>query len=129
MWVNPNGQTTISSLDTRVTTLEDDTGWQNLTLVSGVSALRARIRRKNGVVYIEIINLTGWAAQTTFTTIPEGFRPQLDINNSYRWACPTTGANWTRPELDTNGGLKIFTTTTTAGAWTDVIVSYIADGY
>lgn len=129
-WINPNGQTTITSLQNRIAVLEDDTGWKNLTLASGVSAVRARIRRKCGIVFLEIINLTGWTTQTTFTTIPEGFRPDTaSVNNTYRWAAPTTGANWTRPEFKADGGLCIFTTTTTAGAWTDVIVSYIPVGY
>lgn len=129
-WINPNGQTTITALQNRIAVLEDDTGWQNLSLASGVSAVRARIRRKCGIVFLEIINLTGWTTQTAFTTIPAGFRPDTaSVNNTYRWAAPTTGANWTRPEFKADGGLCIFTTTTTAGAWTDVIVSYIPVGY
>ena len=130
VWINPDGQSDLTSLTNRVASLEEDTGWINLPLVSGVSAVRSRYRRKNGVVYIEIINLTGWTTQTTFATLPVGFRPDTaSINNTYRWACPTTGANWTRPEFKTDGGICIFTTTTTAGAWTDVIVSYIPAGY
>lgn len=129
-WINPNGQTTITDLQNRIAVLEDDTGWQNLSLASGVSAVRARVRRKCGIVFLEIINLTGWTTQTTFTTLPVGFRPDAaSINNTYRWAAPTKGANWTRPEFKTDGGICIFTTTTTAGAWTDIIVSYIPVGY
>lgn len=130
VWINPNGQATIADLQNRIAVLEDDTGWQNLSLASGVSAARARVRRKCGIVFLEIINLTGWTTQATFTTLPVGFRPDAaSINNTYRWAAPTTGANWTRPEFKTDGGICIFTTTTTAGAWTDVIVSYIPVGY
>lgn len=130
VWINPNGQTTITNVANRVTALEADTGWQNLSLASGVSAIRARIRRKNGVVYCEIINLTGWTKTNAVCTIPDGFRPDTSgADNSYRWAAPTTGANWTRPEISSAGVLCIYTTTTTEGAWTDFVATWIAAGY
>lgn len=114
----------------RITELEEDTGWQTLSLNSGISAVRSRIRRKAGVVYLEIINLTGYTLAQPFGLIPEGFRPDsASANNSYRWAAPTTGANWTRPEIHANGEISIYSSTTSAGTWTDIVVSYIAAGY
>ena len=143
VWINPTATSEVVDLKKQIATLtseltvaknriaelEEDTGWQNLALASGVSAVRSRIRKKAGVVYLEIINLTGWTTTTAFATIPSGFRPaSASADNSYRWAAPTTGANWTRPEISTSGTICIYATTTTAGAWTDIVVSYIAEG-
>jgi hypothetical protein len=144
VWINPNATSEITDLQNQITTLtneltvaknriaelEEDTGWQILSLYSGISAVRSRIRRKAGVVYLEIINLTGYTLAQPFGLIPEGFRPDsASANNSYRWAAPTTGANWTRPEIHANGEISIYSSTTSAGTWTDIVVSYIAAGY
>lgn len=143
VWINPSATSEIQDLQNQISTLtneltaaknkiatlEEDTGWQNLALASGVSAVRSRIRKKAGVVYLEIINLTGWTTTTAFATIPSGFRPaSASADNSYRWAAPTTGANWTRPEISASGTICIYATTTTAGTWTDIVISYIAEG-
>lgn len=144
VWINPNATSEITDLQNqidvltneltaaknRITELEEDTGWQPLSLYSGISAVRSRIRRKAGVVYLEIINMTGYTLTQPFVLIPEGFRPDsASADNSYRWAAPTTGANWTRPEIHADGEMSIYSSTTTAGTWTDIIVSYIAAGY
>lgn len=144
VWINPGATSDVTDLQNqvmtlrneltaaknRITELEEDTGWQTLSLYSGVSAVRSRIRRKAGVVYLEIINMTGYTLTQPFTLIPEGFRPDsASADNSYRWAAPTTGANWTRPEIHADGEMSIYSSTTTAGTWTDIIVSYIAAGY
>lgn len=144
VWINPTATSEITDLQNqistltneltaaknRITELEEDTGWQTLSLYSGISAVRSRIRRKAGVVYLEIINMTGYTLAQPFVLIPEGFRPDAaSINNSYRWAAPTTGANWTRPEIHADGEMSIYSSTTTAGTWTDIVVSYIAAGY
>lgn len=144
IWINPSATSEVADLQNqisiltseltaaknRIATLEEDTGWQALNLYSGISAVRSRIRRKAGVVYLEIINLTGYTLAQPFGLIPEGFRPDsASANNSYRWAAPTTGANWTRPEIHANGEISIYSSTTSAGTWTDIVVSYIAAGY
>lgn len=144
VWINPNATSEVQDLQNqiatlnneltaaknRITELEEDTGWQPLNLYSGISAVRSRIRRKAGVVYLEIINMTGYTLTQPFALIPEGFRPDsASADNSYRWAAPTTGANWTRPEIHADGEMSIYSSTTTAGTWTDIIVSYIAAGY
>lgn len=144
VWINPSATSEVADLQNqistltseltaaknRITELEEDTGWQTLSLYSNVSAVRSRVRRKAGVVYLEIINLTGYTLAQPFGLIPEGFRPDVaSADNSYRWAAPTTGANWTRPEIHASGEISIYSSTTSAGTWTDIIVSYVAAGY
>lgn len=104
----------------------EDTGWQDLTLNDGITADRARVRRKNGIVFLEIRNLKGWTLQNYFLTVPEGFR--MSSGATYRFVVPSASTTWARVEYWANGGMAVYVTSGTEGAWIDVVLSYIPDG-
>lgn len=138
-WINPDGQSSLESLNNRINALEQgseslnnrinaleqDTGWQNISLVSGVSAKRARVKKRNGVVFLEILELKNWSLKDVCAIIPEGFRPDTVAEMPFRYAAATGGSNFARPEVNSNGEIIIYATTGTAGSWVDLVISYL----
>lgn len=76
----------LEDVDTRVTTLEADTGWQNLSYASGFSAGTAnqlKYRVKNGICYIKG-GATGTFTSGTYTTVatlPQSITPSENIRS------------------------------------------------
>jgi hypothetical protein len=73
----------VDAIGTRVTTLESDGGWQNLTPASGWSvgaSGHARYRVRAGVCYFYIyLAKASFAANDTVTTFPVGARPTVNL--------------------------------------------------
>lgn len=103
-----------------------DSGWQDFTLPSGITARVAKYRRIGREVDIVIQNLTGWTLQNKFITIPTGFRPSVIQSNAMRYVVPTSGLNWGRLEI-VNGQIQMLNTTGTVGDWIDFQTTYFTD--
>lgn len=76
------GNKTFSGNTTIGGTLMTDSGWNNMSLASGVTATVARYRLLNGVVYIQVLDVTVDVGKV-FATLPAGYRPQHWIWESY----------------------------------------------
>lgn len=76
------GNKTFSGNTTIGGTLMTDSGWKNMSLVSGVIASVARYRLLNGVVYIQVLDVTADVGKV-FATLPAGYRPQHFIWEPY----------------------------------------------
>ena len=59
-----------------------DSGWKNMSLASGVTASIARYRLLNGIVYIQVLDITADVGKV-FATLPAGYRPPHWIWESY----------------------------------------------
>ena len=68
------GNKTFSGNTTIGGTLMTDSGWKNMSLASGVKATVARYRLLNGVVYIQVLDVTADVGKV-FATLPAGYRP------------------------------------------------------
>ncbi|MFL2020434.1 collagen-like domain-containing protein [Weissella hellenica] len=68
------GNKTFSGNTTIGGTLMTDSGWKNMSLASGVKASVARYRLLNGVVYIQVLDITADVGKV-FATLPAGYRP------------------------------------------------------
>ena len=68
------GNKTFSGNTTIGGTLMTDSGWKNMSLASGVTATIARYRLLNGVVYIQVLDVTADVGKV-FATLPAGYRP------------------------------------------------------
>ena len=68
------GNKTFSGNTTIGGTLMTDSGWKNMSLASGVKATVARYRLLNGVVYIQVLDVTVDVGKV-FATLPAGYRP------------------------------------------------------
>lgn len=76
------GNKTFSGNTTIGGTLMTDSGWKNMSLASGVKASVARYRLLNGVVYIQVLDITADVGKV-FATLPAGYRPPHWIWESY----------------------------------------------
>lgn len=76
------GNKTFSGNTTLGSTLMTDSGWKNMSLVSDVTATVARYRLLNGVVYIQVLDITADVGKV-FATLPAGYRPPHPIWESY----------------------------------------------
>lgn len=76
------GNKTFSGNTTIGGTLMTDSGWQNMSLVSGVTATVARYRLLNGIVYIQVLNAVADVGKVFFT-LPTGYIPTHQIWESY----------------------------------------------
>jgi len=79
-------QTALTTLKARVTAIEADTGWVDITISPGFAANsvdeRPQVRRKNGIVYSKgLFASTGMSANGGHTvgTIPAGFLPPVNV--------------------------------------------------
>ncbi|MCM6766440.1 hypothetical protein NE315_09740, partial [Weissella paramesenteroides] len=68
------GNKTFSGNTTIGGTLMTDSGWKNMSLASGVTASIARYRLLNGIVYIQVLDVTADVGKV-FATLPAGYRP------------------------------------------------------
>ncbi|NEZ89921.1 collagen-like protein [Weissella paramesenteroides] len=68
------GNKTFSGNTTLGSTLMTDSGWKNMSLASGVTASIARYRLLNGIVYIQVLDITADVGKV-FATLPAGYRP------------------------------------------------------
>src|SRR5699024_7915187 len=76
------GNKTFSGNTTMGGTLMTDSGWKNMSLTSGVKATVARYRLLNGVVYIQVLDITTNVGKI-FATLPAGYRPPHQIWESW----------------------------------------------
>lgn len=93
--VNNGGNTAIVSVNGADVKL-GDTGWANLTLVNGwvpfdAAGRTPRIRRLNGVVYMEGVAKNGVAG--IMTSLPVGFRPAVRTNAERATPCNINNTN------------------------------------
>lgn len=113
------------NLDKVVSTLIDnDTGWMQLQLSSGITADVARCRKIGKIVFLQVQNLTGYSTvPSTLGEIPVGFRPNT---YSLRFIA-TSGNELTRCQINPNGNFSIEYTGNPNYTWVDICISYISD--
>lgn len=107
-----------------------NTPWLNLTLQGGAVKYSAtttpQYKKKGGVVYIKgaITNLT--SPTVTIATLPDGYRPR---GTSHNYAMPTTGSQFARWAINTDGTIKLeaVNTTIAAGDWFPINTCFDAD--
>lgn len=112
----------------------EDTGWVDLALNSGVSAVTSKYRKVDNIVTVVITNLTGYKLGAVFATLPESIRPKY----GFRCLCATTGTSMARLEVynadgnpgsadsysDRKGAMLIFNNTSGSNAWVDINITY-----
>ena len=76
------GNKTFSGNTTIGGTLMTDSGWKNMSLASGVTASIARYRLLNGIVYIQVLDVTADVGKV-FATLPAGYKPSHWIWESW----------------------------------------------
>ena len=122
----------IEDVDTRVTVLEGDTGWQDISYASGYSAGTGdplKYRVKNGIVYIKGF-VTGTFVSGTYATvasIPASITPTVVVRSG---AAAAQG----RPamfQITTEGLISVCTnvlgTSTSVTTWIQFTTSYPID--
>lgn len=113
-----------------------DSGWQNLTLSSGVTVGSIggtpQCRRIGKMVYIRgSVAFTASSSSKTVATIPDGYRPPTQM---YKMGV-TGGTRYSRMYVATGGGIgvdwiyNVNGTQVTSGsiAWYDINISYLID--
>ena len=102
-----------------------DTAWQNISLPSGLNAVRARIRKVGKTVMLDIRELTGWVSTTTYNSfIPDGYRPSGNL----QFAVPSQNAGTSRFEVNADGSMYIQkASVTTNGAWLSADITWFID--
>lgn len=114
--------------------VSNDTGWIDLALNSGVSAVTSKYRKVDNIVTVVITNLTGYTLDAVFATLPESIRPKY----GFRCLCATTGTSMARLEVynnngdpgdgsthsDRKGAMLIFNNTSGSNAWVDINITY-----
>ena len=115
--------------------VSNDTGWIDLALNSGVSAVTSKYRKVDNIVTVVITNLTGYTLGEAFTTLPESIRPKY----GFRCLCATSGTSMARLEVynadgnpgsadsysDKKGVMLIFNNTSGSNAWVDINITYL----
>lgn len=85
-----------------------NTPWLNLSLASGVvdytSGNNARYKRKGGVVYLNGAVKGITSIGKVIATLPVGYRP---IGQAHSFALPTSGKNFARWVIDTDGTITL----------------------
>ena len=115
-----------------------DSGWQNITLASGVSAgaiggttYTPQCRKINGIVYLKgCISFTAQSTAKQVGTVPTGYRPDTLV---YKLAC-TGGVRYARLIVSSGGAITVDWiynangTQVTSGSitWLELNISYIA---
>jgi hypothetical protein len=104
--------------------------WTNLTLQGGAQVYSTgttpQYKKKGGVVFLKgaIKNLT--AAGTIIGTLPDGYRPR---GTSHNYAMPTSGSQFARWAVNTDGTIKLeaVNTTIAVGDWFPINTCFDAD--
>ena len=118
------GNKTFSGNTTMGGTLMTDSGWKNMSLASGVTASVARYRLLNGVVYIQVLDITADVGKI-FATLPADYRPPHQIWES--WFSANKSGNFL---IDDNGEVSRASSTTSgtdSGTKASFEVSYPID--
>lgn len=100
--------------------LYQNTPWLNLTLQGGAKTYSTttipQYKKKGGVVYLKgaVTGLT--AANTIISSLPVNYRPK---GTSHNYAMPTTGSQFARWAINTDGTIELeaVNTTVAAGDW------------
>lgn len=107
-----------------------NTPWTNLTLQGGAKTYSTttipQYKKKGGVVYLKgaITGLT--AANTIIGTLPANFRPR---GTSHNYAMPTTGTQFARWAVNTDGTIELegVNTTIAVGDWFPINTCFDVD--
>lgn len=96
-----------ANLNNNFNELNQDSGWQTLTIATGFTTLswnNLKVRKKNGVVYVMggVVPTTTTSWEDIITTLPSGFRP----NNEIDVVCRTEYNQVMKIVIGSNGEIK-----------------------